>query len=195
MCGQPLLTENPGPGVLQLPNRVFIYFFCFHTTMGGMELEHSLHQKQIVAAQKIREKLQGRDNSYKALTALSDKFPGFEAQDCLLKSVAVNSIYGTNIRAIVRVSNHVAKVFGKHKDDLDHIDPAILVEQLAIDEGEGEGRKRRTNTSFVSKFCHFLYPPTDFQSMTTRLVRLWDYTLKEESKNIITGTSVGVLSN
>lgn len=117
----------------------------------GLKLEHPLLQNQIDAAVKIRERLQGRKSSYKALKALSNKFPGFGPEDCLLKSVAVNSIYGTNVLAIVRVADHVKQVFSKH--DLSKVDPAELVKELA--NSEGEGKRPRIHTSFASKFCHF----------------------------------------
>jgi hypothetical protein len=53
-----------------------------------MKLEIPLLPKQIEAAGKLRQHLEGWQLSDKALIALSEKFPGFESHVCLLKCVA-----------------------------------------------------------------------------------------------------------
>ena len=69
-----------------------------------MKLAVPLYKRQIDAAGKLRQNLQQWQKSDAALVALHKKFPGFTPEACLLKSVAVNAIYGTNVLAIVRVA-------------------------------------------------------------------------------------------
>jgi hypothetical protein len=116
-----------------------------------MRLETSLLSKQIEAANKLRDCLEGWKLSDKALIALSEKFPGFESHVCLLKCVAINAIYGTNVLAIVKMRKHVEDVLGKC--DLSKVGPE-LVDEIAKAPEDEDGKSRR-RTSFASKFCHF----------------------------------------
>jgi hypothetical protein len=116
-----------------------------------MKLALPLYKRQIDAAGKLRQNLQQWQKSDAALVALHKKFPGFTPEACLLKSVAVNAIYGTNVLAIVRVANHVKDVLSRH--NLAQAG-AELVIKIANAPSE-EGRPSRRRTSFASKFCHF----------------------------------------
>ena len=117
-----------------------------------MKLDEPLDQKQIDAADRLRQNhLRQWQLSDAALLRMREKLPDFEPETCLLKSVAVNAIYGTNVLAIVRVANYVANVFGRH----DHSQAgAELVREIA-NVPTGKGQPSRIHTSFASKFCHF----------------------------------------
>jgi len=116
-----------------------------------MKLAVPLYKRQIVAAGKLRQNLQQWQKSDAALVALHKKIPGFTPEACLLKSVAVNAIYGTNVLAIVRVANHVKAVLSRH--NLAQAGAELVIE-IANAPSE-EGRPPRRRTSFASKFCHF----------------------------------------
>jgi len=79
-----------------------------------MKLAVPLYKRQIDAAGMLRQNLQQWQKSDAALVAPHKKFPGFTPEACLLKSVAVNAIYSTNVLAIVRVANHVKDVLSRH---------------------------------------------------------------------------------
>lgn len=108
-----------------------------------------LNPQQIEGAVRIRQQLPQWQQSDAALLALRDNLPGFEPEVCLLKAVAVNSIYGTNVLAIVRVAKHVLEVLG-HQDRTS----IELVVEIANPPAQ-TGRPHRKHTSFASKFCHF----------------------------------------
>jgi hypothetical protein len=111
-----------------------------------------LYRTQIEAARTLREKyLRQWQLSDAALLLLGKKFPDFELEACLLKSVGVNAIYGTNVLAIVLVANHVHSVLGR--TDLSQAGPE-LVREIA-DGPAGKNQPSRRHTSFASKFCHF----------------------------------------
>jgi hypothetical protein len=116
-----------------------------------MKLETPLYKKQIEAADKLRQYLEGWKLSDTALNALNEKLPGFESHVCMLKCVAVNAIYGTNVVAILKLRSHVESVL--HKHDLSKAGPD-LVDEIAKTPKDMDG-KSRTRTSFASKFCHF----------------------------------------
>jgi hypothetical protein len=81
--------------------------------------------------------------SDEALSSVRDKYPDFDEPSCLIKTVAINSLYSTQIYAVVHVAKHISRVMrGKRPDDQ-------LIETLA---DAGNGRK---NVSFASKFAHF----------------------------------------
>ena len=123
-----------------------------------MNLETPLYQKQIEAADKLWQHLKGWQLSDTALTALHERLPGFESHVCLLKCVAINAIYGTNVLAIKRMREHVEEVLGKY--DLSKVG-SELVDEIA-GAPEEKGKKNRRRTSFASKFCHFFVSPERF---------------------------------
>ncbi len=116
-----------------------------------MSLKVPLSQAQIDAAVRLHRQLHQWRTSDAALENLGKAFPGFSAEDCLLKSVSVNAIYGTNVLAIVRMAKHVEKVMAQS-------DPSTakpeLVDRIAALPAIGN-EKTRTRTSFAAKFCHF----------------------------------------
>lgn len=114
-------------------------------------LKEPLCQNQIDAAGRLWKNLRQWQTSEAALLLLSKRFPDFEPEVCLLKSVSVNAIYTTNVLAIVQMANHVADVLGRHNRLQAG---AELVRRIANVPAE-KGQPSRIHTSFASKFCHF----------------------------------------
>jgi len=86
-----------------------------------------------------------------ALRRLREALPGFENEACLLKAVAVNSLYGTRLYALARMARHVQTVLAGA--DL-RLAPIQLADQIAaMPRGPNEDQHRFT--SFAAKFCHF----------------------------------------
>ena len=69
----------------------------------------SLKQEQIDAACRLHRRLKQWQLSDGALMRLREKVPGFDPEACLIKSVAVNSLYGTQVLAIVRMAEHICQ--------------------------------------------------------------------------------------
>lgn len=109
-----------------------------------------LRQEQVDAACRLHQTLQQWQRSDAALIRLRDALPGFDAETCLLKAVAVNTLYGTQVLAIVRMGEHVCQTL--KRTDLS-VGPE-LVETIA-DLPKKEGDQSRRFVSFAAKFCHF----------------------------------------
>ncbi len=110
----------------------------------------------------------------KAITRLIQAFPyNHNLEDVLLKVVAINSLYATNIYAVVEVAKRIHEL---------QIDSALaqgsleLVSEIATVKLRG---KIRRNYSFASKYCSWhaphIYPIYD--SFVDRL--LWAYQKQE----------------
>ena len=108
------------------------------------ELVVPLSSGQVDAANKLHEQLTQWQVADQALEALHMRFPGFGIEATLLKVVAVNQLYGTNIYAVVRVAKHIESII-REKAKVGDVD---LVKQLASLPG-------RKHISFASKFAHF----------------------------------------
>lgn len=109
-----------------------------------------LSSSQVEAACRIHDRLKQWQLSEQALLQLRERMPGFDATACLLKSVAVNAIYGTRVFAIVRMAQWVEKIMAKPDEAVPN-----LVETMAnLPKKHGE-KKERSFTSFAAKFCHF----------------------------------------
>jgi hypothetical protein len=127
-----------------------------------MDLAIPLPIKKIKAANCLHERLEQWRLADQALRLLAERCPGFEPDACLLKVVAVNGLYGTNLYAITRMAKHAAGV-------LVGTDPAVagpkVVERLAdLPAKEGQKSKRR-HYSFASKFGHFFLSGERFPIM------------------------------
>lgn len=86
-----------------------------------------------------------------ALKQLRTALPGFDQGACLVKSVAVNTLYGTQILAIVPMALYVEECL--RGLTLETVGPE-LVEKLASRTAR-DGLKQKRFTSFAAKFCHF----------------------------------------
>ena len=123
-----------------------------------MSLKVPLTQTQVDAALRLHEQLPQWRIADTALESLGNAFPRFSAADCLLKSVAVNAIYGTNVLAIVRMAKHVERTMSRS-------DPATagpeLVDRIAGLPAVGN-EKPWKRISFAAKFCHFFISAEKF---------------------------------
>jgi len=116
-----------------------------------MELNVPLSQQQVDYACRVHGTLAQWRLAESALEKLADRFPDFSTEACLLKTVAVNEIYGTQLFATVRMAKHIEVIFaGASTSPLD----VDLVEQIAKLPTK-QGEKQRLSVSFASKFCHF----------------------------------------
>ena len=119
--------------------------------MNSMKIIKPLSDEHIQAADKIYAQCPNWKQTDTALKLLSDRFPGFERESCLLKSVAINTLYGTQVWAIAEMANHVCETISKNESNKDK--PELLVDAIAT---VGiNGGKIRHFISFASKFCHF----------------------------------------
>jgi hypothetical protein len=105
-----------------------------------------LTQPMIEAAKRLHDsdpRLDGWRLSSEAILSVKDKYPGFDETSCVVKTVAINSLYSTQIYWVLHVAKHVARIMGDRPDD------QSLVAALA-DAGAG-----KRHLSFASKFAHF----------------------------------------
>lgn len=132
---------------------------------------NSLTPAQIAAANRIYERCDVWQRSDRALESLRDRMPGFGPEATLLKAVAINALYSTNVYAIVRLARHVQTVLADA--DLDKAGPE-LVEKMAWMRDEGPDHKERRHRSFAAKFAHFFIDPERFpifDSYADRMLR------------------------
>src|SRR6476620_7956329 len=102
-----------------------------------MNSELVLKQAQVDAAIRLHERLEGWRNSDVALMRLRDSMPEFDSASCLLKTVAVNALYGTQVLALVRMAGHVATILQASDTVTDNVE---LVEKLAMLPGRAGGK-------------------------------------------------------
>ena len=110
-----------------------------------------LTEAQLAAAGTLHAMLAQWRLTDEALRRLQDALPAFGPEESLLKVVAINGLYGTNVFALVRAATHVEKVLAAA--NLTTAGPE-LVESLADIPTTSSGRLRR-HVSFASKFAHF----------------------------------------
>jgi hypothetical protein len=116
---------------------------------GAVGLSASLSQNQIQAAGRLYHRLDRWRLADEALRRLHQSMPGFAPEECLLKAVAINQLYGTNVLAIIPMSRHVHRTLS----DIDIAAQRIeLVDRIAAFSHNGI---ETTRISFASKFCHF----------------------------------------
>jgi hypothetical protein len=107
-------------------------------------------QQQICAALKLHGRLEQWRLSDSALQSLRDNMRGWEDEESLVKCVAINALYGTNVFAIVRMAKHVKSIL----KPLQGCCSDGLVEQVALLDFN-DGSRPRQHVSFASKLCHF----------------------------------------
>lgn len=131
-----------------------------------MDLAVPLSMSQIEAANRLHQQLTQWQVTDSALHTLNDRFPGFDIESSLLKVVAVNQLYGTNVYAVVRMAQHVSEVMQETggKEDTD------LVEELA-------SLNDRKHRSFASKFAHFFIDMERFPIFDSFAVKMVAYHL------------------
>jgi hypothetical protein len=117
-----------------------------------------LHASQIEAACRLHLRLKQWRLSDTALAKLNEDVSGFGREACLLKCVAVNTLYGTQVLAIVRMAEHVCQVMTRATAG--QAGPEIVKQIAALPAGGEE--KQRKFVSFAAKFCHFFIDPERF---------------------------------
>ena len=115
-------------------------------------------EAQIAAAGSLHSTLAQWQVTDNALGRLRDEMPGFGPEEALLKVVAINALYGTNVFALVRAARHVEAVLATI--ELSKGGPE-LVESLA-NIPTTSGAKPRRYVSFASKVAHFFISPEGF---------------------------------
>ncbi len=116
-----------------------------------MGLAVPLTQKQVDAACRLHQRLDQWRLSDAALARLRKELPGFDTESCLLKSIALNTLYSTRVFAIVRMALHVETVLSRRSTETAGPE---LVEEISLLSTAGN-KKSKQFVSFAAKFCHF----------------------------------------
>ena len=108
-----------------------------------------------------------------ALDSLAQSFPGFDFKSTLLKVAAVNTLYWTQVYAVVEVAMHVHRILEATAVPLcpDVVESLGKIPQL--------GRMFR---SFASKFAHFFIDPERFPIYDSYAVKMLTYHLNGKAK-------------
>jgi len=117
-----------------------------------MPLAVALSESQIESARRMFAYMPRWRLAEVSLTKLSDAMPGFDLQASLLKTVAVNAIFGTQVLATMRMAEWVHELLGGGGEALEH-GPKLVESMAALKPNNGD--KVRMFTSFAAKFCHF----------------------------------------
>jgi hypothetical protein len=123
---------------------------------GMIELAVPLTEKQIQIAAELHGTLDQWRVSDNALRRLHRALPGFDEEACVLKAIAVNQLYGTQVLAIIPMAKHVRQVFSQAGAAEKGTD---LVDQIAALDHGGKVHRR---ISFAAKFCHFFVDENGF---------------------------------
>lgn len=132
-----------------------------------------LTMAQIEAAKRLHGKLLQWQVTDRALHTLQENLPRFDIEATLLKIVAVNQLYGTNVYAVVRMAQHVTEVM----QDGGGMEDADLVERLA-------SLNERKHRSFASKFAHFFIDMERFPIFDSYALKIVTYHLGPEGQII-----------
>lgn len=119
-----------------------------------------LTRERIAAATRLHEQYlpqwRAADAALEAVrAAFSDDF---SYAPNLVRVATVNTLYGTNLKAVHRMAMHIAGIL---PGGARLLDPTELVEAIAALPVPGEEAPRR-HVSFASKFCHFFIDEDDF---------------------------------
>ncbi|MGQ0750999.1 MAG: hypothetical protein ACT4PS_10735, partial [Betaproteobacteria bacterium] len=138
---------------------------------------------QIEAACRLHETLEGWRVSDAALLRLHHDRYGFDPEACLLKAVAVNALYGTQVYAIVRMAKHAHKIL--NQGNLASAGPELVEAIATLPANDGE--KARQFVSFAAKFCHLFvdeerFPIYDDAARTMLVLHLGVYYRKDSKR-------------
>ncbi|MBI1901801.1 MAG: hypothetical protein HYS13_11910 [Planctomycetia bacterium] len=134
-----------------------------------MALVVPLPVEKVEAANQLYERLDQWRLADQALWLLADRCPGFAPEACVLKVVAVNALYGTNVYATTRMAKYVANVLAGA--DLGTAGAELVERLAALPPSEGQKRERR-HISFASKFAHFFVDDDRFPIMDSHALRM-----------------------
>jgi len=121
-----------------------------------IELAVPLTPKQIQIAGELHDTLEQWRLSDNALRRLHRALPEFDEEACLLKSVAVNQLYGTQVLAIIPMAKNVQRVLSEPGATEKGTDLVDQIATLKLND------KTRHCTSFAAKFCHFFVDENGF---------------------------------
>jgi hypothetical protein len=121
-----------------------------------IKLSVPLTEKQIQVAVELHDTLEQWHLSDNALRRLHQALPHFDEEACLLKSIAVNQLYGTQVLAIIPMAKNVQRVLSQPGASEKG---TALVDQIAALTLNGTTRRC---TSFAAKFCHFFVNENGF---------------------------------
>jgi hypothetical protein len=125
------------------------------STVGRIAANDVITQNMVDAATKLYNSafFRGWHVSNAALEKLSsDLRNDWSEASCLLKAVAVNELYGTNVYTVIPTARHISHIMSKNlARDL------TLVERIAE-----QPHNRKKYVSFASKFCHFFIDQDHF---------------------------------
>jgi hypothetical protein len=111
-----------------------------------------LESNQVAAAARLYSFLEQWKRSDYALQRLTERCPGFDREETLLKVVAINGLYGTNVYAQVRMAEHLFSTL--QSANLASAGPELVEHMANLPETRGKLNTRR-HISFASKFAHF----------------------------------------
>jgi hypothetical protein len=117
-----------------------------------LKLKRPLYKSQIEAALRLHNNLNEWTDSERILDTITCKFPKFDKDSILIKSVILNTLYSTNVFAITRMSEHIYNLI--KKSDVKKAG-AELVEKIACLPKTKEQVTDRRFHSFAAKFAHF----------------------------------------
>lgn len=122
-----------------------------------MSLAAPLHQSQLDAASRLYGRMKQWVDSNQALNALSGQWPDFDLDAVIIKVVAVNQLYGTNLYAAIRMARHIVVVVRDvtHNPGNVPVDDIELVERMAELPVVSDHERPKRFISFASKFAHF----------------------------------------
>lgn len=121
-----------------------------------MQLAVPLSGDQIDAANRVHGRLKQWALADRALAMLVERFPAFDAEACLLKTVAINALYGTQVKALTRMARHVEQIMATTNPATANED---LVEAIAHLPATDAQKSERHHRSFASKLCHEWHCP------------------------------------
>jgi hypothetical protein len=136
---------------------------------------------QLTAAKGLYARLPQWHATNQALAALSRSFPDFAFESSLLKVAAVNQLYGTNVYAVVRMSEHVCAIMANY--DRAQIDAALVERIAALPPAPGQPRDRK-HISFASKFAHFFIDYERFPIYDSYAVKMVEYHLSTSERTV-----------
>jgi hypothetical protein len=123
------------------------------------DLSVPLARSQVDAAGRLHAELPFWGAADNALEALARKFPGYQNEAALLKVVAINSLYYTNVFAVSRMARHVESVMTEFEPDTSSPELVARIADLPMTANQ---KRARRFLSFASKFAHFFVNSESF---------------------------------
>jgi hypothetical protein len=112
-------------------------------------LAHPLHASQVEAACRLHARVLAWTRVNSVMESLAEPFPDYDEAASLVKVAVLNQLFGTNVRAIEAMANHIAELMRPNPSPTPE-----LVDKIALLATAGKVRK---HVSFASKFAHFFF--------------------------------------